>query len=949
MVKLPFILLSFALAATFWLSAAQAAPLECRWAATPPQIDGEGGDAVWQQASFVENFSQPWLKEAPAIKEGTRVKLLWDREWLYFYAEMKDADVCADVFTHNGRLWENDVVELFFRPSKKHAGYFEFEVNPAGAVFDAFFPKAGSWRDPEQVGRGEFHVEAKVAINGTLNRHGDTDIGWTVEGRIPWSDFNPAGGRPVPGEIWQMNLARVNGAAPNSELSSTAMLKEPSFHRTDEFTPIRFVGPEPLTRIRWENERLVGTPDGPPKYSVQRAWPQLAARSLVALASAPGGEWTWFIEQETNWDGPMKLRRFRTAGDGSDAETLLELGDWTYNILFHPNFSENGYLFFGANGPESKSSRATRVLRYRVRDGRPDPASRTVIIEWSSNGHNGGGIAFDSNGLLFVTSGDGSVDSDADQVGQQAAGLRSKILRIDVDHPANGKLYSIPRDNPFFNDNRFPPETWAYGLRNPWHLTFDAISGQLWEGENGQDLWEYARLVRPGENYGWSRFEGSYPFRPELAPGPHPVTFPTIEHSHSEFRSLTGGVVYRGKQFPELAGAYIYGDFNTGRLWAAKHDGTRLEWDRELCDTPLAITHVAADAQGEVILADYGTGNGGGIYKLAAAKAVDPSPIFPDKLSETGLFSEASSLTPAAGVLSYQINAPAWHDGASAEYHLAMPGDGTIEMRPSKSWQAPDQTVLAQTLTNAGRRVETRILLKQQNDWAGYSYIWNREQTDAVLAQKAGADIELPDGQPWRIPSRAECMMCHSRQANFALTLHDAQLNRADQLTKWERLGLLRVDPVGFGHERPLEDARPVGVEPNQRGSALSPLLPCDPSHLARFNAVNDPHASLEKRARSYLGVNCAHCHTLYGGGNSVMDFDWLVAPKAMHALNQLPQHGGFGLPDPRVIAPGSAARSVMISRVSTRGPGQMPPLGTRAGDPDGVRLLVEWIESLPK
>jgi glucose/arabinose dehydrogenase len=222
-----------------------------------------------------------------------------------------------------------------------------------------------------------------------------------------------------------------------------------------------------------------------------------------------------------------------------------------------------------------------------VRDGKPDPASRTVIIEWPSDGHNGAGLAFGGDGTLFVTSGDGSVDSDADHAGQKTSSMRSKVLHIDVRHSDGGKPYAIPADNPFINDSRFPPETWAYGLRNPWRLTFDAPSGQLWIGENGQDLWEYARLVQRGANYGWSRYEGSHLFREVEPLGPHPVTFPTIEHSHSDFRSLTGGVVYRGHQFPELVGAYVYGDYGTGRVWAAKHDGTRMEWQRELCDTPL--------------------------------------------------------------------------------------------------------------------------------------------------------------------------------------------------------------------------------------------------------------------------------------------------------------------------------------------------------------------------
>ncbi len=939
------------------VSAVSAEPLECRWAETPPVLDGRGDDAVWQRAARAENFGQPWAAGAPAAKARTVARLLWDREWLYFYAEMDDADVSADVREHDGPMWENDVFELFFRPSEKHAGYFEFEVNPAGAVLDAFFPKAESWRDPGQLHRGEFHVEAKVVVRGTLNEHGDRDEGWAVEGRIPWSDFNAAGGRPAPGETWRVNLTRVNGAEPAQELSATAPLTLPSFHRTDEYAPLRFVGPEPLPRARWENTRLTGSPDGPAKYSARPAWPKLAAKSVVAVAPAPDGEWMWDIEQDAGWESAMKVRRWKAAGDGSDAETLLELDDLAYSIAFHPRFAENGFVFLGVNGPRVAPPRRSRVLRYTVRDGRADPATRATVIEWPSDGHNGAALAFAADGTLFVTSGDGTSDSDVDRVGQDPRSLRAKILRLDVDHPAGGKLYAVPRDNPFVGDARFAPETWAYGLRNPWRLTFDAASGQLWSAENGQDLWEYARLVQRGANYGWSVFEGGHPFAQDRALGPHPVTFPTLEFPHAEFRSLSGGVVYRGKNFPELTGAYVFGDFGTGRVWAAKHDGSKLEWTHELLDTPLAITHVSADTAGELLIADYGSpvygaGVSGGIYRLDRAPAPTTPPTeFPRLLSETGLFSDVEKLAPLPGVLRYEINAPGWHDGATSEHHLALPGDGTLEVRPAKSWQAPNGTVLAQTLTLGGKRIETRVLVKQQNDCAAYTYVWNAAQTDAALAEKSGADIEIAGAQPWRVPSRAECMMCHSRQANFSLTLHEAQLNHGDQLAQWERLGLLRADAVTFSRERAQIEKlpAPAAAESGQRNPALSTLLPRAPEHLRRFAAARDTHASLDARARSYLGVNCAHCHTLYGGGNSAMDFDWLLPPDEMHALGEPATHGDFGLPDARVIAPGAAARSVVIPRVSSRGPGQMPPLGTRIADPDGVRLLVEWIESLRK
>ena len=915
-------------------------------------IDGRGDEAAWHAASVTENFRQAWKDGAPAARQQTRVRLLWDREALYVFADMEDDDITATVNEHDGRLWENDVFEIFLRPSAQHAGYYEFEVNPFGAVLDAFFPDSESLRDREQLKRGVFHVEARVQLRGTLNVAGDRDSGWSVEARIPWSDFNPTGGRPAPGESWRVNLARIDGAPPGNDLSSAAPLTRPSFHRTAEYASVRFAGPQPLARARWENTRLLGSPDGPPGFRAVRGWPKLTSRSLVTVAPTPDGEWMWFTEQEGGRDGRMRLRRMSARGDGSDAELLMEFDELVYSIAFHPRFAENGHVFLGTNGPLSSRPRFSRVARYTVRDGKPAADSRAVILEWSSDGHNGAALAFGADGRLFVSSGDGTSHSDVDRVGQDTRNLRSKILRIDVDQASEGKPYSVPSDNPFVADERFAPETWAYGLRNPWRLTFDLRSGQLWAGENGQDAWEYARLVRRGENYGWSVYEGAHVFAANRPLGPQPVTFPTIEFSHAEFRSLSGGIVYRGRQFPDLIGAYIFGDFGTGRIWAAKHDGTRLEWMRELIDTPFSITHVTADSAGELLVVDYGVerlrgiDSGSGIHRLEKAPPLSQPPSeFPRRLSQTGLFSSLAELRPLPGVLPYEVNVPGWHDGAASVHHLALPAGGAVQIRPTKSWDLPDGTVLAQTLVLGGQRIETRLLVKLQHDFAGYTYVWNAAKTDADLAEKAGADVTLAAGRPWRVPSRAECMMCHTREANFALSLHESQLNRGDQLLRWESMGLLRNDPASFARARRGSEA---GARPaEQRPAPISSLLPRAPDKLARFTPANVADATLEARARSYLAVNCAHCHTQNGGGNSVMNFDWLVPRDRMRTIGEPPQHGDFEMKDARVVAPGAPDRSVIIPRVAMRGPGQMPPVGSRTPDSAGVSLLVEWIASL--
>ena len=226
--------------------------------------------------------------------------------------------------------------------------------------------------------------------------------------------------------------------------------------------------------------------------------------------------------------------------------------------------------------------------------------------------------------MLYVSSGDGSSDSDKNIRGQDLTHLTAKMLRIDIDHPADGKSYGIPPDNPFVGIPKVRPETWAYGLRNPWRITFDARTGQLWAGNNGQDLWEQVYLVRRGENYGWSLQEGTHPFYPSRTRGPTPITPPVAEHAHSEARSLTGGIVYYGQQLPELRGAYIYGDWSTGKIWGLRHDGGGVVWQQELADTTLAITGFGTDTHGEMLIVDHG----GGFYRLESAPGMPRRPTF---------------------------------------------------------------------------------------------------------------------------------------------------------------------------------------------------------------------------------------------------------------------------------------------------------------------------------
>lgn len=701
-------------------------------------------------------------------------------------------------------------------------------------------------------------------------------------------------------------------------------------------------------RLPWNDSRVVGSPDPISPYKVVRAFPKLEIKQPLTLAPEPGTNRLFILQHLKYWAGPGRLLAVDDHQNATEVDTLLDIDGLAVGLTFHPNYVKNGYIYIGMNGPQNERRKTTQVVRYTV-DRRPphriDPASKLLIIEWDSNGHNGGDLDFGNDGMLYVSSGDGSSDSDAYLTGQRIDDLLASVLRIDVDHPDPGKTYAIPRDNPFVDRPKARGEIWAYGLRNPWRLSFDHDSGQLWVGQNGQDLWEQVYLIKKGSNYGWSLTEGSHVFHAQRQAGPDPIAPPTAEHHHSEARSLTGGQVYRGPTLPDLVGAYLYGDWSTGRVWGIKHDGEKALWHRELVDTPFNITGFGTDHHRELYVIDQNTG----FYRFEPTTEADkPKQPFPTRLSETGLFASTAEHRPHPAAIPYEVAAAQWADGASIQRFAAFPALEQIKQRPQPNaggaWTHPNGTVLVQTLSldvvddagkTARKRIETRLMTRQQNEWIGYSYRWNDAQTDAELVAGAGSSVvlEVPDAresggrreQLWRFPARTECLVCHSRAAGWVLGFTPLQLDRDheyeagsdNQLRTFEHIGL-------FEGELPKRSA--------DRDRIVDPY---------------DASAPLDARVRSYLHTNCSTCHVKEGGGNALMQMGFNTPLRGAHLIDQVPQHDRFDLPEARIVAPGAPERSVLRYRLSRRGTGQMPPLVSTEVDHDAVKLIDAWIRSL--
>ena len=241
---------SGALLAALLLTGCQTAPpppgvsllTVCRWAATPPVLDGKLDDAVWQRAVPIDQFPSYWAGTDPGPL--TTAWLLWDSDALYFAARMTDRELRSFGEKQNDKLYLGDVFELFFKPSPRSPLYYEWEVNPKGVLMELAIPQVPF--DFDTVAAGPpLGAQVAITLDGTLNQPGDVDRGWIIEGRIPWSAFTAAGGRPAAGTTWRFALCRYDygpdGTKPLN--TSSAPLRKLSYHRTPDYGWLTFEGP----------------------------------------------------------------------------------------------------------------------------------------------------------------------------------------------------------------------------------------------------------------------------------------------------------------------------------------------------------------------------------------------------------------------------------------------------------------------------------------------------------------------------------------------------------------------------------------------------------------------------------------------------------------------------------------------------------------------------------
>jgi len=359
-------------------------------------------------------------------------------------------------------------------------------------------------------------------------------------------------------------------------------------------------------------------PASTPQVHLVRAFGGKTFQRPLDAQQAPGDDTTWFVVEQRGviwrltpgiigWVRSPFFDVSRKTSRAGNEEGLL-------GLAFSPNFAKSGHPHQGAFyvNYSTKPGPQSRLSRWFLRRGEDeaDRSSEQVLLEveqpWRN--HNGGGLRFGPDGMLYYSLGDGGAANDPHGNGQDRSSLLGTILRIDVARRQGGMPYAIPDDNPFVGDDTARGEIWAYGLRNAWRFSFDRETDELWTGDVGQNKYEFIHRVQKGGNHGWNLVEGFHRFALPEGEDPPELVPPVFEYDHSEGLSITGGFVYRGSLIPDLVGWYVYADYLTRKIWALRPlaDG-RVEHVTLLEDAAL-VTSFAEGHDGELLVIDqHGT------------------------------------------------------------------------------------------------------------------------------------------------------------------------------------------------------------------------------------------------------------------------------------------------------------------------------------------------------
>jgi len=711
------------------------------------------------------------------------------------------------------------------------------------------------------------------------------------------------------------------------------------------------------------------------------AFPNLTFHNPVGLTHMPGTNnlvvWeregrVYFFDKNPTTAAKTLMVDLSAQTQGWDDSGML-------GLAFHPNFTTNRYVFlyYTYVTPGTVQGSATqrpttfipvrdRLVRYSVRtNGTINLDTETVLIDQSSESvwHNGGGMFFHpDDGFLYLSNGD---DEQSGRAGQIDNNLHSGVFRIDVDqlggsisHPiprppaapgSSTANYYIPNDNPFVGMPGVLEEFFCVGLRSPHRMTIDHVTKRIFIGDVGSGSREEIDVIEPGEsalNFQWAFIEGiGGALTPPFLGIDRP---PVLDYGHDEGSCIIGGYVYRGTEFPELVGKYIFGDNGTGNIYYL--DESTVPATKVLLTTlPMGpgpnsgnnyvgLSSFGEDANHELYICQLSS-TAAKIYKLAR----DGPPVqqVPLLLSQTGVLANLPDMTPATGFVAYDVNTPLWSDGAHKQRWFAVPSGKTIGYAPTGEWTFPDGSVFVKNFElpiddrdpAIKRRLETRVLVRDDLGHVyGATYKWRADLSDADLVidnEREDITITNSDGstrvQSWFYPGRQSCLQCHTPQSSGVLGLNTPQIHRPHSYPSGSDNQLRALNHVGY----------------------FSPTI--DEATLAslqKMAATEDTSASVEHRVRSYLDSNCAHCHR--PGGVAAFWDARVEVSLAESGIVDGPVLTDLDVAGARVVAPGDIARSILHLRDGTATENyKMPPIAKNVVDQAFMALLDQWIPAV--
>lgn len=647
------------------------------------------------------------------------------------------------------------------------------------------------------------------------------------------------------------------------------------------------------------------------------------------------------------------LRQLEWQGDGG----LL-------GLAFHPDFNNQEsahyrevFLFYTYKHGDSLPI-YNRLSRFRFSDdlSEIDASSEEIVFQQIDQeiNHQGGHIFFGPDGFLYVPIGDEGNFFGLLSTQRLDDRLFSGILRIDVDfdnsrshairrsplptekpddYPGNINNYMIPNDNPWLDpDGGILEEFYAIGLRSPYSVFYDSLTEDIWVADVGSVYREEITIVKKGSNGQWPYREGGqlhpdFRFnRPEEPIGEEVA--PVFDYGRDLGQAAIGGFIYRGDLYPELDGKYIFGDWVSGNVWSISPEEEYLP----------NIIYRGLNEVTDFFLFNDGTIGAvdldGNIFALRKNAEIEPIPRY---LSELNAFSDLQDLTPAEGVVPYDVNSELWSDGALKKRWISLPEGATIGYQEEGAWEFPKGTVFIkhfelQISEDSIKKTETRFfVIDEQNQGYGITYQWDETDTDAELIglSEAVSDTFLVQealnrrDQVWNYPTRGECLRCHNEDAGKILGVKTSQLNREisidggnttmNQLEWW--------DDLGYFDALILDENSPRLVD------------------------ISDTNAPLEVRVRSYLDANCAHCHN---GSMAFTEFDArFETPLIEQGLINDPAISPNSVPGNFLIRPQSLDESEIWVRDSSLSVNQMPPLARNILDEAYLEVLKAWIHEM--